>query len=71
MPDDTEDIANRIDQQLSEMNGLLTALIFISENVEDEQIELLRHVSLTLCHTALDKIAVANRDVTRLLRMAA
>ncbi|RWI96063.1 hypothetical protein [Mesorhizobium sp.] len=62
---------NRIDQQLAEMSGLLSALVFISENVEDEQVELLRHSAVTLCHCALDKIAAANRDVSRILRLAA
>jgi hypothetical protein len=66
-----EKAANRIDQQLSEMSHLLTALIFISENVEDHQQELLRHTTVTLAYCALDKIAEANRDVSRLIRLAA
>ncbi|WP_189343656.1 MULTISPECIES: hypothetical protein [unclassified Mesorhizobium] len=53
------------------MRDLLNALIFISENVEDHQHELLRHSAVTLCYTALDKIRDADRDVTRILRHAA
>jgi len=67
----TEDAVHRIDQQLAEMSALLRALIFISENVEDHQHELLRHAATSLCYMADDKIAAANRDVSLLLRMAA
>ncbi|TIU48249.1 MAG: hypothetical protein E5W19_18510 [Mesorhizobium sp.] len=66
-----EDAVNRIDQQLAEMRDLLNALIFISENVEDHQHELLRHSAVTLCYSAIDRIAVADRAVTRILRHAA
>jgi hypothetical protein len=50
-----EPIAGRIDQQLAEVDHLINALIFISENVEDHQHELLH-----------DKILAAGRDVTQL-----
>ncbi|RWF49945.1 MAG: hypothetical protein EOS50_30145 [Mesorhizobium sp.] len=71
MPTQTEDAVHRIDQQLSEMSDLLRALIFISENVEDHQHELLRHSTVSLSYCTLDKIAAANRDVSRILRLAA
>ncbi|MER9622647.1 hypothetical protein NKI98_14605 [Mesorhizobium sp. M0222] len=61
----------RIDQHLAESHDLLAALIFISENVEDHQQELLQHSAISLCHSVLDKIAAANRDVSLLLRLAA
>lgn len=66
-----EDPLHRIDQQLAEIDQLLIALIFISENVEDHQHELMRHSATGLCHIAHDKIAAANRDVSLLLRLAA
>ncbi|ESY05362.1 MULTISPECIES: hypothetical protein [unclassified Mesorhizobium] len=66
-----EDPLNRIDQELAEIDSLLTALIFISENVDDHQHELMRHSATSLCYIAHDKIAAAHRDVSRLLRMAA
>jgi hypothetical protein len=66
-----EDAVHRIDQQLAESHDLLAALIFISENVEDHQHELLQHSAISLCHSVLDKIAAANRDVSLLLRIAA
>lgn len=65
------DPLNRIDQQLAEIRQLLVAVIFISENVEPYQHELLQHSAITLCHCANDKIAAANRDVSLLLRNAA
>jgi len=71
VPTETEDAVHRIDQQLSEMSDLLRALVFISENVEGHQHELLRHSATSLCHCTLDKIAAANRDVSRILRLAA
>ncbi|RUT80523.1 hypothetical protein EOD14_33355, partial [Mesorhizobium sp. M7A.T.Ca.US.000.02.1.1] len=37
-----EDAVHRIDQHLAESHDLLAALIFISENVEDSQHELLQ-----------------------------
>lgn len=66
-----EDAVHRIDQQLAESHDLLAALIFISENVEDHQHELLAHSAISLCYTVLDKLAAANRDVSLLLRLAA
>ncbi|WP_287062668.1 hypothetical protein [Mesorhizobium sp.] len=53
------------------MSDLLRALIFISENVENHQHELLRHSAVSLSYCTLDKIAAANRDVSRILRLAA
>ncbi len=70
MPTDGDPL-NRIDQQLAEIDQLLTCLIFISENVEDYQHELMRHSATTLCNIAHDMIAAANRDVSLLLRLAA
>lgn len=67
----TEDAVHRIDQQQAEIDDLLSALIFISENVEDHQVELLRHSAVSICYVALDKIRAANRDVSLLLRLVA
>lgn len=71
MNTDTEDAVHRIDQQQAEIDDLLCALIFISENVEDDQHELLRHSAVSLCYTMLDKVRAASRDVSLLLRQAA
>lgn len=63
-------IADLIDQHLAEMDGLMTALIFISENVEDHQHELMRHATVTLAYSVYDKIKAANRQMSRLMRAA-
>lgn len=61
-----EPIAGRIDQQLAEVDHLITALIFISENVENHQHELLRHTAVTIGYCLHDKISAAGKDVSRL-----
>lgn len=63
-----ESAVHRIDQGLAEIDSLLTALIFISENVEEDQAELMRHAATALCYIALDKTGAAGREVSRLLR---
>lgn len=65
-----EPIAGRIDQQLAEVDHLISALIFISENVETHQHELLRHTAVTIGYCLHDKISEAGRDVTRLHQLS-
>lgn len=64
-----EPLAGRIDQQLAEVDHLISALIFISENVEDHQHELLRHTAVTIGYCLHDKITEAGRDVSQLYRL--
>ena len=63
-------IADTIDQELAEMDGLLKAMIFISENAEDHQQELVRHSTVTIAYIVHDKIAAAGRQVNRLYRVS-
>ncbi|RUW50982.1 hypothetical protein [Mesorhizobium sp. M8A.F.Ca.ET.021.01.1.1] len=63
-------LADQIDELLAEMDSLLTASIYISENAEDQQHELLRHTTVSLAYITQDKIKAANRRVTRILAAA-
>lgn len=57
---------DRIDQHLGETEALLKALIFIAENTEGEQHELLQHTAVTLCWCAIDKLGAALSDLGQL-----
>jgi hypothetical protein len=54
-----------IDQHLGETEQVLQALIFIAENTDDHQQELLRHATVTLSWCAVDKIRQALRHLPR------
>lgn len=53
---------NRIDQELAESEIILEALIVIAENVEDDQIHLLRRTAISLAWCVRDKLALAGRS---------
>jgi len=57
---------DRIDQHLGETEELLKALIFIAENTDCDQHELLQHAAVTLCWCAIDKLDIALGDLGQL-----
>lgn len=54
-----------IDQHLGETEQLLRALIFIAEQTDSHQHELLQHAAVTLAWSAVDKIRAASREIFR------
>lgn len=65
VPNETE-LIDHIDQQLAESDCLAAALIFIAENTEDYQIELMRHSAVTLAWAIRDKLRLALIDAGRM-----
>jgi hypothetical protein len=61
-------IADCIDQHLSEISGLVEALIFIQEEAEPAKLQSLHSSVVTLLYVATDKIKIANAGVARLPR---
>ncbi|WP_133674978.1 hypothetical protein [Aquamicrobium defluvii] len=55
--------AYKIDQHIGESKELLQALIFIAEQTESEQHELLRHSTVALCWCIIDKLRCALREL--------
>lgn len=55
-------ISHRVDQELAESEVILEALIIVAENVEDDQIDLLRRTTVSLAWCVRDKLALASRS---------
>ncbi len=56
-------IDHRVDQELAESDIILEALIIVAENVDDDQLDLLRRTTVSLAWCVRDKLSLASRSI--------
>ncbi|WP_295805877.1 hypothetical protein [uncultured Nitratireductor sp.] len=54
-----------VEQRLTDLEGLVTAMLFVGEHADDEELANMRACTVSLLHLMSDAISAAGRDVAR------
>lgn len=56
---------DRVEQRLADLDGLVSALIFLNEHAEDDELPTVRLCAVSLLYLATDVLSAAERELQR------